>query len=187
MCKEILRDPEMKKRIKHVYLLFPTLEFPINSWKGFLLTYFFAPLYKIVYYIYIYVFAYLPSCVQSFLLLIFFLCAGMPRERIFQPVLEYIQCESALKGSFVVAMDAMRNIQDLDVETITDNQDILTFYYGSTDGWVPKRYFYNLTKQVPGIDAELCSKNIDHGFVISQSEMMAEIVAGWLMKRSSVL
>lgn len=187
MCKQILRDPEMKKRIKHCYLLFPTLEYPIYSWKGFLLTYFFAPFYKFVYYIYIYIFVFLPHFVQSFLLLIFFLCSGMPRERLFQPVLEYIQCESALKGSFVVAMDAMKNIQELDVETIRENKDILTFYYGSTDGWVPKKYFHNLKRQVPDVDAELCSRNIDHGFVINQSELMAEIVAGWVMKRSSVL
>ena len=57
----------------------------------------------------------------------------------------------------------------------------LWFYYGVDDQWVPLKYHENLVKNVPNVDAEVCTENIAHAFVLASSHKMAEIVANKLM------
>ena len=66
---------------------------------------------------------------------------------------------------------------DLDYELVNELSENLWFYYGATDHWVPLEYHENLVKKVPNVDAEICSQNIPHAFVLSSSHKMAEIVA----------
>ena len=56
---------------------------------------------------------------------------------------------------------------DLDYDLINELKDDLWFYYGAKDHWVPLEYHENLVKNVPDVDAEICSQNIAHAFVLS--------------------
>ena len=52
---------------------------------------------------------------------------------------------------------------DLDYDLINELKDDLWFYYGAKDHWVPLEYHENLVKNVPDVDAEICSQNIAQG------------------------
>ena len=58
----------------------------------------------------------------------------------------------------------------------------LHFYYGTIDKWVPVQFYENLKENVPGVQAELCQRKIPHAFVLSSSEIVAEIVSKWINK-----
>ena len=75
---------------------------------------------------------------------------------------------------------------DLDYDLINELKDDLWFYYGAKDHWVPLEYHENLVKNVPDVDAEICSQNIAHAFVLSPSHKMAEIVAQKLCASSII-
>ena len=68
-----------------------------------------------------------------------------------------------------------------DYDQIIQLNDRLRFYYGTVDAWVPIEYYEEMISNVPGIQTELCQKQISHGFVSSssESEIMATIVASW--------
>ena len=58
----------------------------------------------------------------------------------------------------------------------------LHLYYGTIDKWVPVQFYESLKENVPGVQAELCQNKIPHAFVLSSSEIVAEIVSKWINK-----
>lgn len=79
-----------------------------------------------------------------------------------------------------MAKDEMRRVKDVDLNVIKENVRLLKFYYGTTDGWVPVKYYKELKEKVPELDAELDGKKIDHAFVLRSSTEMGNIVAEWI-------
>jgi len=75
----------------------------------------------------------------------------------------------------------LNTILDLDYNLINELKGKLWFYYGVDDHWVPLKYHEDLVKNVPNVDAEVCTENIAHAFVLASSHKMAEIVANKLM------
>ena len=76
-----------------------------------------------------------------------------------------------------LANTELQTVLDLDYELIKTLQDRIWFYYGSSDQWVPTDYYQRLLSKVPKAKAELCKREIPHAFVLSDSDLMAEIVA----------
>ena len=76
-----------------------------------------------------------------------------------------------------LANTELQTVLDPDYNLIDELKNQLWFYYGANDHWVPLKYHENLIKNVPNVNAEICSNNIPHAFVLSASHTMAEIVA----------
>lgn len=88
-----------------------------------------------------------------------------------------------LEKIWFLAQDEMRQVGEIDEDIIRKNLHRLKFYYGTADGWVPKKNFDNLIKSFPGVDAELCTLQINHGFIISHGPTMARMLSEWIRKR----
>jgi len=91
-----------------------------------------------------------------------------------------------VKNVLHLADTELQTVLDLDYDLINELKDDLWFYYGAKDHWVPLEYHENLVKNVPDVDAEICSQNIAHAFVLSASHKMAEIVAQKLCASSII-
>ncbi|KAJ3261466.1 hypothetical protein HDU77_000839 [Chytriomyces hyalinus] len=76
----------------------------------------------------------------------------------------------------------MKQVLDLDAETISNNLDKLVLYYGPEDGWADETYYRQIKERFPGIKALLCEDGVTHDFVVGYSEIMARKVAQWLMR-----
>lgn len=80
-----------------------------------------------------------------------------------------------------MAGQEMRQIVELDVDTIAKNKEIIRLYYGENDGWVPPECVHQLCGKIPNVDAVVDSKNINHAFVLNDSEVMGSMVGEWIL------
>lgn len=76
--------------------------------------------------------------------------------------------------------DQVDNVYDLDVKVLKENKDIIKLYYGQTDHWCPKEYYYDLKKNLPEIDAELDQLGMAHAFNVRKGPEMAKLCAQWI-------
>lgn len=95
-------------------------------------------------------------------------------------VYKYIQ-PSIMEKIVHMAREEMIQVCDIDLETIKNNKSKLKFYYGATDGWVPKKYFYQLKEKIPDLNGEIDQLNCEHAFVMKSSIEMGKMVADWIL------
>lgn len=179
MILELLKRPEIKERVQKCYLLFPTIERMAKSGNGFFFTRIVCPSYFIVRWFFA-VFLMLPLFAQTFLIYMYFLIFSIP-ETFLGTALKYAN-PNVMERVFFLAKDEMKRVDKLDVEVLRENVHLLKLYYGTTDGWVPVKYYNEIKETVPGIDAELDTRKIDHAFVLSlrSATEIASSVAGWI-------
>lgn len=181
---ELLRNEEISDKVHQGYLLFPTIErmmtTPNGSWFCFFDRWFF-PFMQFFYY----AFSYLPLIVRTLILYAFCWIAGYPA--FFLGTVIKLSTPTVIDKIWFMSKDEMDNVCEIDNEfgqIIKQNMHRLKFYYGTTDGWVPVDYYKQLVKSFPGIDAELCTEKIDHGFVVSHGPRMARMVSDWIRWKS---
>lgn len=179
MILELLKDPEIKSKIQHCYLLFPTIERMAVSSNGFWYTKVVQPLWFILRLVYV-MFAKLPVFMQVFLLSVYFFIASIPRTYL-GTALKYSRLSITDKVIYL-ANEEMEKVVVADIDTIARNKDLLKFYYGASDGWAPVKYCHDLQQSVPGIDAEIDIYKISHAFVLKSSVQMGKLVAGWILQ-----
>lgn len=81
-----------------------------------------------------------------------------------------------------MADEEMKHVVDLDSQTIENNKEIIKLYYGANDGWAPVKYMRELGDKIANVDAELDGNNIDHAFMLKDSERMGRKVGEWIIK-----
>lgn len=177
MILELLKRPEIKERVQKCYLLFPTIERMATSSNGFFLTRIVGPAYFLVRW-FSQVFLMLPLFVQTFLIYMYFLIFSIP-ETFLGTALKYAN-PNVMEKVYFLAKDEMKRVVNLDVEVVKENLSLLKLYYGTTDGWVPVKYFKEIKEAIPELDAELDTKKIEHAFVLRSSTEMGNIVAEWI-------
>lgn len=182
MILELLKRPEIKERVKKCYLLFPTIERMADTSNGFFFTRIVSPAYTLIRWFFA-AFLMLPTFVQTFLIYMYFLLFSIP-ETFLGTALKYAN-PNVMERVYFLAKDEMRRVRALDVEVVRANVDILKLYYGTTDGWVPVKYYNQIKETVPNIDAELDNKKIDHAFVLRSSMEMGTMVADWIKGNSN--
>ncbi|KAJ3296043.1 hypothetical protein HDU79_007666 [Rhizoclosmatium sp. JEL0117] len=74
----------------------------------------------------------------------------------------------------------MKQVLELDEETVERNHDKLVLYYGPKDKWADESHFKDMKNRFPDIQAILCTDNVQHDFVIHSSEQMARKVVQWI-------
>ncbi|KNE61777.1 hypothetical protein AMAG_06575 [Allomyces macrogynus ATCC 38327] len=122
----------------------------------------------------------LGSLPQSWLLPLVRLCTGQTESHA-QITARLIHSSVALNALYM-ANHEMDKILQLDLPTIDRWLPHLTFYYGTTDQWVPLHMWHEVSEWWPNGDIHLCEKELPHAFVLGHGQAMGEIVAGWLNK-----
>lgn len=178
---ELLKYEEINEQIHQCYMLFPTIENMVDSSNGFWFYKIFNRIFFLLQLFY-YAFNFLPLQVRTIILSFVFCVVGGYPKYFLGTVIKASE-PAALDKIWFMAQDEMEQVREIDHEVINKNMHRLKFYYGTTDGWVPSHYYHKLIKTFPGIDAELCSQKIDHGFVISHGPTMARMVSDWIKRQ----
>lgn len=184
MILQMLQNVSVRKRIKKCYLLFPTIERMIESSNGWIFTKIALPLYSVFGFV-ITLFNKLPELLRILLIQIYFWFAAIPNYFI-GTALKYSKASVCEKVVFL-AEDEMSRVRGLQKDIIRSNMDLLKFFYGVTDGWVPVKYYNQLKEALPEIDAELDTRKIDHAFVLRFSKPMSFKVADMIIENSEIL
>lgn len=167
-------SPKFDNKVEKCFLMFPTIEHISDSANGEVFT-------KLVPFFFL-----ARLIVQLFNLFPFnirkravkFFCSEIPEE-FHECCLEYSKTE-VIEKSFYMAKVEMEEIKDYDEELIRNNLHRLKLYYGRKDGWVRNKYFYAIVEKFPEIDAELCSRNFEHAFVLKNAEECGYMVGEWI-------
>lgn len=178
MIIELLKNTDIKKQIINSYLLFPTIERMAISPSGKILINFTKPLVPILVFL-SWIFSVIPSIFKNSLFYLYLKLSGAP-ESFPQALIDMIK-PSVLKRIFFLAFQEMEMVTERNNEAIKENKEIIKLYYGESDGWAPKNYYYDIQKDIPDIDAELCRKNYEHAFVAKNSIEVADMVGDWIL------
>lgn len=181
MTIELLKQPSIKQRIQRGFMMFPTFERIADTPNGWFFTKLFPRLNRVAVWVF-WFFSQLPMFIRIALISIYFAIFRIPKEFIGTAVKYSVP--SVVEKVAYLACEEMQRIKEADIETIEKNKKILKFYYGTIDGWVPVRYYDELKKRVPGVDAELCTRGINHAFVLRSGPEMGYMVADWIKKSS---
>jgi len=158
------------------YLLFPTIERIAQSPNG----QFCAPLLKYFRWIVpliTFPLLFLPYRIKRFLVAQYF-GARVPQCAV-EATVKLLSPSSCGNSTYLSSIE-MRSICELDIETVSKNIERLCFYYGTSDAWCPLEYHHSMKHLFPSADIRLCSRDIEHAFVLKNSEEMASIMSDWL-------
>ncbi|XP_013112718.1 lipid droplet-associated hydrolase [Stomoxys calcitrans] len=184
MVLQLLQNESIRKRVKKCYLLFPTIERMMDSPNGWTFTKIGLPLYSVFGFLFN-LLNRLPKLFLVIIIQIYFWFSSIPSQHL-NTVLSYIRSTVTEKVVFL-AEDEMARVRCLQKDVIQNNLPLLKLYYGTTDGWVPVKYFNQLKEQFPTIDAELDTKKIDHSFVLRSSKQMGAIIGDMITENSNVI
>lgn len=151
----------------------------VESRNGWLFTTIVLPLYN-VFGFFISLFEMLPFFVKLLMVSIYSWISSTPKM-FMGTVIQYIR-PTVMEKVVYLAKQEMDTVVNLDIETLKENNNLITLYYGTTDGWVPVKYYKELKKQLPDIDAVLDDHKTAHAFVLKSSEQMAKIVEEMIRK-----
>ncbi|XP_022196211.2 lipid droplet-associated hydrolase [Nilaparvata lugens] len=180
---ELLKIPELRKRISKCFLVFPTLQHMKETPSGkFLHPMFTVYLCSTIVFL-SWIFTLFPVSIRIWLLKMVFIMKGHSSvEKTFiDATLRLIQ-PLCLRNVFALAYDEMLKIVDLDKEVIAECKDKLKVYFGAEDGWAPLTYQERLKEAVPGIDSSTLDRRFRHDFVLDTSEGVAQIIVDQLKK-----
>lgn len=187
MIIQMLKNyPEIRHRIQHAYLLFPTIERMAASSNGLFFTKTVLPLLFLLRYI-VNIFSKFPISVQALMLSYYFSLSSIP-QHFLGTALKYAR-PSIMEKVLYLAKEEMTRLKELDastLKTLRENHKKLKFYYGADDGWAPKKYIYQLKKKIPELDLEIDNNKIEHAFVLKSSVEVGRLVARWIMCRRSI-
>lgn len=199
---KLLNIEDISNRIKHCYLLFPTIEYMVlvlyNSDRvkflkkysfglqaetpnGKLFTSIVQRYFKIFYYLVKFL-QLLPTVLLNILIMGYFWIRSIS--------FEFLECArtfilpSVLSKIVHMASDEMEHVKQPDYTIIEKNKSRLTFFYSTTDNWTPITYYERLIQRFPDINALLTDKH-DHAFVLKSSTSMGALVAEWIQQNSA--
>lgn len=177
MIIEMLKDEEIKRKIKRCYLLFPTVERMAASPSGFFFTKLISPGYFLLRLL-CSILNMFPSLVKT--LFVYMYCVLFSIPKTFLGTTQKFLSPVIMDKVVFLARKEMKQVKELDVETIKENVNLLKFYYGSSDGWAPTKYCQQLKERIPDVNAEIDNNNISHAFVLRSSDEMGRKTADWI-------
>lgn len=179
----MLKETDIKARIKRSYLLFPVVERMGDTPRGPGFKKLFIDKYLLLKFVYT-LFYILPLFIRNFLLVTYFRYMNHPLK-FRKSFLDYIN-PNVLDKSVFLTKDVIDNVKTLDYEFVEKNRNLMKFFYGTRDGWAPISYYNELIYNVPDVDAELDKTNMPHTFVFKKNNQMADIVSKWIRELGDV-
>lgn len=179
---QLLKQDDIKSRIKSSSMLFPTIYNLLYTPLGLFCVYFVKPILPLVIFV-SFIFSILPTFLATFLTYLYFTIISVPRKHIKQHLLPTIRMikPSIIKKVFHLGFDEIMTIKELESEVINENADRMKFYFGTTDLWVPTHHYEKVKTSCPKADAQLCERNFNHAFVLKYPEEVGEMVGNWII------
>lgn len=87
---------------------------------------------------------------------------------------------TSIHNVLFLAHTELLQVNDLNVELLKRMGRKIRYYYGTYDKWVPLTYYHDLMQAYPEARAQICNFDLQHAFVLSNSDRMAHIVATWI-------
>lgn len=190
-----LLNKDVKKCVKHAYLLFPMVERMLETPSGkqlhFITKYGLRLLYLIAYLI-----TFLPKFIQKGVTdLVFTNRKPDLHDNIGEVVVNMCTSFPAIRSCFHLGRTELDNINVLNTNSIIQNYELLTFYYARKDGWAPQKFYYNMKHYIEDLHdkngkklkyerviMDECHPPLEHAFVIfkQQSKKISELVYEWI-------
>ncbi|XP_052762494.1 lipid droplet-associated hydrolase-like isoform X1 [Mya arenaria] len=167
---------QLDHKIKRCFMLFPTIERMAASPNGRVYT----PALKYLRWLAPFLVkgvSYLPENTKRWLIECHFKNEDIP-SCTQSATLSFISPFS-VSNSLYMAHQEMQAVDKLDVPLLTRHMPILSFYFGSCDGWCPLAYGEELRSRFPTGDIRTCDQGYSHAYVIDASPQMADIVSDW--------
>ena len=168
---------DSRRDVTKCYLLFPTIERLAQTPNG----QFFTPLLKYFRWIIPLItlpLIFLPYSVKQFLVQRYFGDGQIPKCAVEATV--KLLTPSSCRNCIHLANIEMHSVCKLDIETVSKNIERLCFYYGTDDAWCPTEYHHAMKCLFPSGEIHLCSRRIQHAFVLKNSKEMACIMSDCL-------
>lgn len=173
---QLLKREEIRMKVHHCYLLFPTIERMKVSPAGEIFT---ERIERALWYSKIFfLLGFMPYALRRYILNHYVQKWNLP-DAYLDAALK-VANDRVLDRILHMGRDQVENVYDLDLEWIKENKKILKFYYGQTDHWCPKSYYFDLKESIPDIDAELDELGMAHAFNVRKGPEMAALCAQWI-------
>lgn len=180
MTLELLKMNDINQRIKHSYLLFPTIEYMADSVAGKFFIGFIESNVKIIFWL-AKVLTYIPFVIQAFFIGAYFWIRSIPLAFLESAYIHFKP--NVLSKIIFLASDEMVQVQAPAYDIIEQNKQRLSFLYSTTDKWAPVTYYERLVARIPGIDATITDE-FQHTFVLNASPDVAAFIAGRILERT---
>ncbi|KAJ3163770.1 hypothetical protein HDU88_006262 [Geranomyces variabilis] len=86
-----------------------------------------------------------------------------------------------VRNTLYLAHDEMRTITTWKPEDLKHIIGRCTFYYGTTDHWVPLHHAAMMTEAFPEADVQVCRDDLPHAFVMGYADVMAIKASQWIL------
>ncbi|GMR31247.1 hypothetical protein PMAYCL1PPCAC_01442, partial [Pristionchus mayeri] len=70
--------------------------------------------------------------------------------------------------------DELENVNEFDEDALLQHKDLVHFFYGTTDGWVPVEYGMDMADRTLSGHVSFDDKECEHAFVIKDGRIVAE-------------
>lgn len=181
MILQLMKKEDIRSRITSSSMLFPTIYNLIGTPLGVFCKYIVEPILPVVIFL-VWIFSIFPYYLAYFVTYLYLNISFVPKKYIsanIRPTIEMVK-PTVIAKVFHLGLNAIDVVQEIDADIISKDKDKFKFYYGSTDLWVPVSHCKKLTDVVPKVDAQVCARNFNHGFVIKYPEHVGEMVADWI-------
>lgn len=190
-----LLNKEVKGQVKQAFLMFPMVERMLDTPSGKNLNLLTKYLMWLVFLV-TYLITFLPRFARAFL--VNFLWANRipdlhnDLDRVLVNMTETSPCT---QGCFHLGRNELQIVKNLNTNAISQNYELLTFYYGTKDKWAPVDFYHNMKFYMDDLHSQAgkeashkrvnlddCQPPLEHGFVIfkKQTQIIAKMIAEWI-------
>ncbi|KAL3272548.1 hypothetical protein HHI36_014020 [Cryptolaemus montrouzieri] len=170
MVLEMLKVPQIERKVNKAHLLFPLIERLQEGKKGMSLKK--NEKYQFLLIFVLWLFYILPEIISGSLLKAF----KIPGKDV--PFILSTFNPKVLKQVLLVASDELEQVNKRDNDVIKKNINKLRMLYAEGDGWLPSTCYDDLLKDFPKLKADM--SHFEHAFYMKSSHEVAEIVSKWI-------
>jgi len=157
-------------------MLFPALERMAETSNGKLFSRIVTPFVGFICFM-AWIYTLLPPILGTLLIIMYFKLTRKETTPSIVDATNQLIHPTVLHNVFYLAINELELVKQLNVDILEQNKDKIVIYYGSKDNWVPKGACEELRKAVPGINASVCTKGMEHAFMVYHNpEVMSQIL-----------
>lgn len=177
-CRHILEilkhRSDIKQQIVKCYLLCPGID-RLASTKNYWLVYLTLMTPSSLFIWVLHMFHIMPYSFKALVIGIGLWALSIPQDNLHDTI-DFLR-PSIVKKLMLIGRQEMEQVGELDIEHIKKNKRLLTIFYGSKDGWTPYKFYNELMKKVPDLDAQWSVSDIGHNFMINDHAFISYIVS----------
>ncbi|KAK5640810.1 hypothetical protein RI129_009357 [Pyrocoelia pectoralis] len=174
---EILKKSWIRENTDGAYLLFPAIEYMAQTKNGWYMVNVIQYLVRLILLL-TWIFTLLPFVLQYLLIKGYIIFYSVLNTHL-ETIIDFLRPD-VLDKVFYLAVDEMYKVKERATNVLLENKRKIKLYYGANDRWSPQKYCKQLKRDIPDIDAEICTRNFEHAFVLRHPEQVAVMVSSWI-------